>query len=84
VLIHGGDVRGGTHTSSALYDQAGALFEFLLRGPLAEKKPDAIRELAKVEWDPDTIVADVERIYGLSLEEIDEAWKQWGSDPPGL
>ena len=83
-LIHGEDVRGGAHTSHAMYDQAGAFFEFLLRGPLAEEKPDAIRQLAKVEWSAATIVREVERIYGRSLQELERAWKEWGGDPPEL
>ena len=83
-LIRSDDVRGGAGTAGALYDQAGAFFEFLMRGPFAERRPSAIRELAKVDWDADTIVERVERIYGTTLLELETAWKEWGSDPPKL
>ncbi len=83
-LIHGHDVRGGAHSAHALYDQAGAFFEFLLRGPYAEMRPEAIRQLARVDWDADTIVQEVEAIYGTTLLELETAWKEWGSEPPEL
>ena len=68
--------------AGSLYLQAGALFEFLIRGPFAKHHPKAVEALARLEWDEDTIVRDVERIYGTSLAEIETAWVEWGSDPP--
>lgn len=81
-LIRAHDVRGGANTSHALYLQAGALFEFLMRGPFAQAHPDALNQLAQLEWDEDSIVEDVERIYGTSLAEIETVWLEWGADPP--
>lgn len=83
-LIHGEDIRGGAGTSGSLYLQAGAFFEFLLRGPFHETRPEAIRRLAELEWDEETIVGDVEQILGTSTDEIESAWIEWGSDPPKI
>jgi hypothetical protein len=82
-LISREDIRGGAGTSDSLYLQAGAFFEFLLRGPLAESRPEAIRELALLdEYEAHEKIAAVERILGASLDEIEKAWLDWGRDPP--
>jgi hypothetical protein len=81
-LIAMNDQRGGARTGAAAYAQAGAFFEFLVRGPPAEEVPDAIGKLAEVRAAGANRVAAVEKILGRSVEEIERAWVKWGSRPP--
>jgi hypothetical protein len=76
------DARGGAGTAWALYNQAGAFFEFLLRGPFAKMRPGAIRALAVLDEDRGDVVEEVEKILGASIGEIEELWLEWGKDPP--
>ena len=94
-LIDSKDKRGGAETSHNLYAQAGAVFEFLLRSASVREKheiPKArdgqpyfggrLRQLAKLREEGDELVAAVEKIYGMSVEELEKAWVAWGSKPP--
>jgi hypothetical protein len=76
------DGRGDARVNENLMLQAGALFEFLLRGPLTAQKPDAIREMARCEMKGAERVAAVEKIFGKTVDEVEKAWIGWGSRPP--
>jgi len=78
-LIAGRDSRGGPRSGHAMYAQAGAFFEFLLKGPYAESRPDAIKELSQLNAAGEARVKAIEKILGASSEEIEAVWKQTGS-----
>ncbi len=84
-LIGSSDSRGGAFTSGSLYAQAGALFEFLLRGPLFQEEgtqglPAVVLALARVSRSGGS--ERIEKILGCTIAELDTAWQAWGSRPP--
>jgi hypothetical protein len=81
-LIGEDDGKGGPKTSHWLYAQAGAFFEFLLRGPYAETSPDRVRAISVLDTSTVDVVKEVEKILGRSIDEIEEDWKAWGRQPP--
>lgn len=93
-LVDSEDPTGGPRDASSLYAQAGALFEFLLRGLLERRPketetgkrilelPEKLRALARVRADPEKRANEVARILGLSIEDLEARWIEWGSDPP--
>ncbi|MEN8148477.1 MAG: hypothetical protein ABFS86_01570 [Planctomycetota bacterium] len=81
-LIGEDDVKGGPRTSHWLYAQAGAFFEFLLRGPYRETAPGRVNMISVLDTDEGDVVAEVEKILGRSIEQIEEDWIAWGSAPP--
>jgi hypothetical protein len=81
-LVLEDDVKGGARTADSLYQQAGAFFEFMVRGPLGESRPDAVTELAQLDLRGEEAIPEIERILGASAEELEQAWLAWGEDPP--
>ncbi len=81
-LIGGEDIKGGAGSAGALYSQAGAFFEFLLRGPFAKLRPEAIRSLAVLDYTRSDVVPELEKILGATIEEIEDLWIEWGENPP--
>ena len=94
-LIDSEDARGGAETSDALYAQAGALFEFLLRSEAlrteAERKQakdgepflcEKLKRIAKLKEDGEKLATAVQNVIGMSIEDLQEAWLAWGSKPP--
>jgi hypothetical protein len=79
-LIGEDDVKGGPKTSHWLYAQAGAFFEFLLRGPYAETAPDRVKAISVLE--AGDVVKEIEKILGRPIDQIEKDWKAWGSQPP--
>jgi hypothetical protein len=65
--------------ASRNYAQAGSLMDFMVRGPLKEKFKDYMEYLRK---NPFTFGAkgaekSIRDVYGMSLEEFDEAWMRY-------
>jgi hypothetical protein len=93
-LLDEDDVRGGAMTANALYDQSGALFEFLYRGPLwppptpdgpapkARPLPEPLVKLARLPYQLSTKVDVIEKTLGRSAADLEKAWIEWGSKPP--
>ncbi|HYC78642.1 MAG TPA: hypothetical protein VEI02_13535 [Planctomycetota bacterium] len=83
-LISRRDVRDAARTSGALYDQAGAFFEFMKRGPYGdgfEKKLKRFGEAPRRDVDA---VQLLERVLGAKVDEIEAKWKEWSRKPPPL
>jgi hypothetical protein len=81
-LIAEHDAKGGPRTPERLYLQAGAFFEFLVRGPMSDKAPTLIATLARSRATADEAPARVAAVLGSSLEDVEKAWGAWGSEPP--
>jgi len=83
-LIDGPDAAGGAATAAgrAMYLQAGAFFEFLRRGPPAERRPDALFHLAQIREEGAGRRAAVVEVLGRSVAELEKSWFLWGSRPP--
>ena len=82
VLIAQNDATGGAWTRDTLYAQAGAFFEFLLRGPYADRVRAALPELAALDGAAKDLPDRVAKALGASLAEIEKAWLAWGAHPP--
>jgi len=81
-LVDSKDQKGGARTADRLYLQAGAFFEFLVRGPLADVARGAIPVLARTPKTDEEMPAFVAKLFGRPLEEIEKDWIAWGSSPP--
>ena len=81
-LIGGEDLKGGPMAATWLYAQAGAFFEFLLRGPYAETATDRVKAISVLDTAAGDVVKEVERILGRSIDQIEKDWVAWGSAPP--
>ncbi len=62
-----------------LYMQAGSFFAFLKDGPFADRFRKLLDVLLKSDFEPAEQAKIIERIYGRPLEELDEAWVEWGT-----
>jgi hypothetical protein len=82
VLLDVKDAKGGPRTADRLYLQAGAFYEFLVRGPLADAARGVIPVLARIPKSDEETPAFVANLFGLSLDEIEKQWIAWGSEPP--
>ena len=82
VLLMQEDVKGGAGTAGKLYLQAGAFYEFLVRGPYSGMSEDAIKKLASTPCPDDRVPALVESVLGRTLDAIEKDWVAWGSHPP--
>jgi hypothetical protein len=81
-LIDANDVKGGAKTADRLYLQAGAFYEFLVRGPRADVARGLIPILTRTPKEDAEQPAFVENLFGMSLEQIEKEWIAWGSEPP--
>jgi hypothetical protein len=81
-LVFEKDTKGGPRTPDRLYLQAGAFYEFLVRGPLSGPAREAIRQLARNPRDDREVPAYAARLLGRSLEALEKEWVAWGSSPP--
>ncbi len=73
------DPRGGIGDRWSVLLEAGALYEFLVRGPLSEKWREAERVLARRKVDPADRVKSIEEALGMTLSDLEKAWVEWGS-----
>jgi hypothetical protein len=81
-LVAEKDPKGGPRTADRLYLQAGAFFEFLVRGPHASKGREAIRKLARTPATDAEQAALLAKFMGMDLAALDREWVAWGSDTP--
>jgi hypothetical protein len=82
VLFMENDVKGGPKTAARLYDQAGAFYEFLVRGPAAGYAGPALKALATTPCDDAQRPTLVARLFGRSIEALEQEWLAWGGNPP--
>lgn len=73
------DPRGGAGATRFVTLQAGALVEFLRKGPLREAWPAAEGVLARMDVEDAERPAAVERVLGMPLADLERAWVEWGS-----
>ena len=81
VLISQNDASGGARTRESLYAQAGAFFEFLIRGPYADRVREALPAIAALDAKEPDLPGRVAALLGASLAEVEKAWLAWGADP---
>jgi len=81
-LIRSEDRTGGPRQAAWLYAQAGAFFEFILRGPYSDSSPDRMRALCVLDCEGDERIREVERILGRPISDIQKEWVDWGRSPP--
>jgi len=76
------DITGGARTAGALYQQAGAFFAFLLRGPFSQRSSRIVGGLALLDPREEGYEAEIERVFGVKIEDVERAWLDWGKKPP--
>lgn len=76
------DTKGGPRTADRLYLQAGAFYEFLVRGPLADEARAVIPVLARTPKPDAEMPAYTAKLFGRSLDDLEKEWIAWGSNPP--
>jgi len=65
--------------AARLYQQAGAFFAFLKEGPLSGRYGELAKTLTKNHTEPEDRPKILEKILGLSLEDVEKRWIKWGS-----
>jgi hypothetical protein len=76
------DAKGGPLTADRLYLQAGAFYEFLVRGPFADRAPSLVRALARTDRAEGESAAVLAKVLGKDLAAVEKEWIAWGGDPP--
>jgi hypothetical protein len=81
-LIDEKDPKGGAGNAGALYDEAGAFFEFMKRGPYKDGFEERLKKFAAGSNDPAKGQQLIESVLGEPVDEIESKWKAWGAKPP--
>ncbi|MEN8150477.1 MAG: hypothetical protein ABFS86_11685 [Planctomycetota bacterium] len=68
---------GGARSDAAIKRQLGALFQWLQAVPCRDR-PGLFHDLARIKSDGAERVAQIEKVFGMTTEKIETAWKKWG------
>lgn len=72
------DSKKDARKASKLYKQAAAFFAFLKKGPFADKFDEMAKSITSRHHGTEGEIKCLEKIYGMSLEDLEDQWVAWG------